>query len=373
MKGKVLFALVALTGFGCYHMPPAHRMVEPGPGVGGPGPGVLGGVALRRFPTMQTQVRFVGNPGMHIGWQVATAEGMATFADQVEVPGRYNFAQGMIYQLKVTDIPDRAGIELYPTLEIAPSSPQSDAYLAHNTVPVQFTDEDFDQVLSGNMVTKVVYLPDAEYQELAIAGVETLVSTRLEPGVDPILEADRRGNILAIVRMGGIDRELPGETADGGAMMLGPNGAIVPVSAMMPMGPGGIPMSAVPGAPMGTPIATGPTGFVAGGGISPAWGMPITGTPIGLPGPPYIPFGAPAGLKSHTIRDHTQNSLAQNVGLVAEKAAQTTVRAAAVPPHVLFDDGIPEPVEHVNIDVHHSPRVQIPEPVSNVEIHEHAY
>ena len=46
-------------------------------------------------------------------------------------------------------------------------------------------------------MTKVIYLPDPEFQELALAGVETLVSTRLDPGVDPIVEADRRGAILA--------------------------------------------------------------------------------------------------------------------------------------------------------------------------------
>ena len=61
----------------------------------------------------------------------------------------------------------------------------------------------------GNFVTKVIYLPDPKYQELAVSGVETLVSTRLEPGVDPILEADKRGTILLIVRLGAIDLEMP--------------------------------------------------------------------------------------------------------------------------------------------------------------------
>ena len=102
------------------------------------------------------------------------------------VPGRYNFPQGAIYRIKLTDIPGRAGVELYPTLEIGPPTPRTEAYLAHNAIPAQFTEEDFDQVLSGNFVTKVIYLPDPEFQELALAGVETLVSTRLDPGVDPI-------------------------------------------------------------------------------------------------------------------------------------------------------------------------------------------
>ena len=35
-----------------------------------------------------------------------------------------------------------------------------------------------------------------------MAVVDTLVSTRLGPGVDPIIEADRRGGIVAIIRIG---------------------------------------------------------------------------------------------------------------------------------------------------------------------------
>ena len=126
------------------------------------------------------------------------------------MPGRYSFPTGGIYRLKVTNIAGREGVELYPTLEVAPITPRTEAYLAHNAIPVQLTDEDFDQVAAGNFVTKVIYLPDPEFQELALAGVETLVSTRLDPGVDPIVEADRRGAILAIIRMGNKDLQAAG-------------------------------------------------------------------------------------------------------------------------------------------------------------------
>ena len=105
-------------------------------------------------------------------------------------------------------------MERYPTLEIGPITFRTEAYLAHNAIPIQFTDEDFDQVAAGNFVTKVIYLPDPEFQELALAGVETLVSTRLDPGIDPIVEADRRGSILAIIRMGNKDLEVPGGTGE---------------------------------------------------------------------------------------------------------------------------------------------------------------
>jgi hypothetical protein len=164
---------------------------------------------------------------------------------QLTVPARYNFQQGYIYRLKLTDIPGRPGLNLYPTVEVAPSTPATDAYLTHNPIPAQFTEEDFDQVTAGNFVTKVVYLPDPKYQELAIAGVETLVSTRLEPGIDPILEADRRGTILMVIRLGAIDLEMPTT----GASVIAPGGPV--------MQPGAAPSTFLPpatAAPETTPL-----------------------------------------------------------------------------------------------------------------------
>ena len=175
----------------------------------------------------KSQIYFLDPNGMQIGWQNgAGPNGERTYLPaQLTVPARYNFNQGYIYRLKITNIPGRStAISLYPTIEVAPTTPATDAYLAHNAIPVQFTSEDFDQVVDGgNFVTKVIYLPDPKYQELAISGVETLVSTRLEPGVDPILEADKRGTILLIVRLGAIDLETPNLGGVGSAdRRLGP-------------------------------------------------------------------------------------------------------------------------------------------------------
>src|ERR1700722_3869287 len=176
---------------------------------GGSGPGANNG---RRFTVTKSQIYFLDPNGMQIGWQTgAGPNGERTYLPaQLTVPARYNFNQGYIYRLKVGNIPGRAGVSLYPSIEVAPTTPATDAYLAHNAIPVQFTTEDFDQVVDGgNFVTKVIYLPDPKYQELAVSGVETLVSTRLEPGVDPILEADKRGTVLLLLRLGAIDLETP--------------------------------------------------------------------------------------------------------------------------------------------------------------------
>lgn len=175
------------------------------------GPGMMGGIPMGpRFSTGRTQIRFVQPTGMKIAWQSMEVHQPDGFTPpQLEVPARYNFHQARIYRLKLTEIPNRAGLELYPTLEVYPGNMKIDAYLSHNAVPIEVTDEDFDQVQAGNYVTKVIYLPDPKYQELAIAGVETLVSTRLDPGVDPVQEAHRRGSILAVLRIGSVDLEMP--------------------------------------------------------------------------------------------------------------------------------------------------------------------
>ncbi|MCA8995318.1 MAG: hypothetical protein KDA88_25325, partial [Planctomycetaceae bacterium] len=61
-----------------------------------------------------------------------------------------------------------------------------------------------------------------------------------------------------------------------------------------------------------------------------------TGTPIGLPGPPHLPLGRPAGLKKHTVRNTTD----YNVG---------------------------KPVDQVLIDVRHEPGISMPEPVKYIQ------
>ncbi len=330
-----------------------------------------------------SQIAFLGADGVQVSWDVSGA-GMFDSSPLV-IPARQDFYQGAIYRLKLTNIPGRAAVTLYPTLEVAPVTPRTDAYLAHSPIPVQFTEEDFDQVTSGNFVTKVIYLPDPEFQELALAGVETLVSTRLDPGVDPIVEADRRGSILAIVRIGNKNLEL------NAGMQMGPesenvipagheaplgapnqaNQAMYNQSVGGPMEPGGFNAqqaqycdggcaqygggncggyggygggygygNGMGSMPMGMPTAgfappVVPPNMVAG---APQWGMPITGTPIGLPGPPHIPLGSPAGLQKHVIRNRTRIDVPPPVAKMEMSVKQR--------PGLNY----PRPVDHVTVD-----------------------
>jgi len=334
----VPFMLVLVAVAGCRvpvrnNLPPAERLMEPGPGVSGPGPGVMMYQPCGPCPGATSQIYFAGPPGMQVAWDIG-APGMFD-SEPLICPGRYNFPQGAIYRLKIWNIPGHEDAELYPTIEVGPTLPRTEAFLAHNAIPVEFTPEDFEQVLSGNFVTKVIYLPDPEFQELAMAGVGTLVSTRLDPGVDPIVEADRRGAILAVVRLGNKDLHVPAEVIpEGEITQASYNG---PIDGQ-PMGNGGQPI------PMGMPVGgmcSVPANYIAGVS-APQYGMPMCGTPIGLAGPPHVPLGIQAGLQKHTMVNHTRMR-------------------------------IPPPTQDVRIDVKQRPGFSYPKPADHARIVERTH
>ena len=332
-----------------YVNPPAALLARPGPGVDGPGPGVLGMVAhssaaSTSHPGQTTQVKFTGQPGMVIGWKVA--DGWAN--DQLHSGSRFDFSQNAVYQLKFNEFQGEGyeDIQLYPTLEVRGTDPATREYLEHSVVPVEVTDEDLEHILHNNMVTKVIYLPDPKHQSRAIAGVETLISTKLAPGIDPVQQAERMGTIMVVLRFGNKNLEMQtAEVAANGTFQQvsytvysGQQGqmmAPVPI-AMLPAGIHGVPAAMIvagSGQP-GQPIVP-----VAGMGMTPPWGMPSVATPIGLPGPPHLPLGGPAGLRSHTIRNRSDNR-------------------------------IPPPVSDLLVDVKHSPGWNIPRPVQHIQYEE---
>jgi hypothetical protein len=238
-------------------IPPVPAMGPPGAvaAVGALTGAPPGGLGMVSGPlNARSEVRFIGPEGMEISWLVPSPKGGAMFSPNALVaPARYNFPQGAVYRLKLSNIPRRAPAAFYPTIEIMPAGPKSATFLAHSAIPLRFTEEDFDQVANGNFLVKVIYLPDPQFQDIAAVGLGEIVSSQLEPGVDPIHEAQQRGTILMVVRMGNIDLEAPNTPA-----MDAPPGAGVP----------GLPPGAVPvnppqrpngPAPMPAPMQSSPS------------------------------------------------------------------------------------------------------------------
>jgi hypothetical protein len=161
---------------------------------GGGGPSGLPGQPTRK--ATKVQVLFRNPAGTKIIWSAGKN------LSSLVVPARINLTPGTQHGFTLAEIQGREGQQIAGSIQIVAPTVVTAAFIRHNAIPLQFSDDDFDQVTSGNLVTKAVFLPDPEFQELAIAGVETLVSTSLDSGVDPVTEADKRGAILAILRLG---------------------------------------------------------------------------------------------------------------------------------------------------------------------------
>ncbi len=282
---------------------PLTALPGPVPPVGSGVPGAVAAVgALTGGPPPlgpgRTSIRFLEPRGMKVSWYAPAAGGPGGFAPTaLQVPGRYNFPQAAVYRLKLTDIPGFAGVDLYPTLEVVPANNRTATFLAHSSVPLIFTREDFEQVVAGNYLVKVIYLPYERFQDLAVAAPGEIVSTRLEPGADPIAEALQRGSILMVVRMGNIDLEAPGTPAmDAPSPFQKP-----PMPPALPPGlhgqvpPGGM----FPGMPGPGPMV--PYGMAGAPGMAPPGMPPRPGMPMMMPGmiPPGVPGSAipPPGMR----------------------------------------------------------------------------
>jgi hypothetical protein len=251
--------------------------------------GALTGAGYGAGAGQRTEVRFVGPSGMKISWFTGAGHGnLALAGAAMTAPTRYNFIQGGIYRLKLSGIPQRPGLDLYPTLEVVPANAHTAQFLAHSAVPVRFTEEDFDQVAAGNYIIKVIYLPLPAFQEVVSIGPDEVVSTRLEPGIDPIAEAQRRGNILLVIRLGNINLEAPNTPPLEAPGPYG-HGGVMPHGMMPPQMPGGM-----------MPGAMGPSGY------SPSMPMPMPGTTTGMP---VSKLPEPSTLQPAQARDGTASSI----------------------------------------------------------------
>ncbi|HUG90904.1 MAG TPA: hypothetical protein VML55_08730 [Planctomycetaceae bacterium] len=110
---------------------------------------------------------------------------------------------GHVYRLRLSDMPEFPGVELYPTVEVLDRLHPPPGREAEFPVPVPFTPDEVEQALSGGLVTKVIYL---EQPQIAIArdanGLVLPVQT-VSPQVNLLSVADQLGRPLLIVRLGG--------------------------------------------------------------------------------------------------------------------------------------------------------------------------
>ncbi|MBC7816664.1 MAG: DUF11 domain-containing protein, partial [Planctomycetaceae bacterium] len=122
--------------------------------------------------------------------------------DDVKEAAQVKLAVGQSYRVKLSDMPEFPGIELYPSVEMLdrlhPPAGHADTF----ALPLAFTIEELEAAVEGRMVTKVIYV---EQPQLALPfELTTDIAIRtVNARANLIEEADKSGRPLALIRLGG--------------------------------------------------------------------------------------------------------------------------------------------------------------------------
>jgi hypothetical protein len=110
-----------------------------------------------------------------------------------------------VYRLRVTEIPNNPGVEIFPTVELIDRTYPPPGLKLKFPVPIELTLDELELAARGSFVTRIIYVEDPR-QALPIAQAgedETQRWVEARSGADPVVEADELGRPIAILRMGG--------------------------------------------------------------------------------------------------------------------------------------------------------------------------
>lgn len=189
------FAACLVATIGYSQRPPIHYFHS-----GNLPPGTVGDGQLLRHASMRgysQPVEIRVPQGAKVSFQVD-----GQFDPPQAGPALAGMQVGGVYQLKITSIPFQVGHEVFPTVEIINRLHPPPGQHLRFPIPIDLTQEEIEMALSGQFVTRVIYLED---RERALAHADDVRRQRyfdVGPKEDPLLAADRLGRPMAILRMG---------------------------------------------------------------------------------------------------------------------------------------------------------------------------
>lgn len=158
---------------------------------------------LTRVVEDSVNIRFEGSDGMTVDFDDETGRHF-----ELTLPKTHHFKRDSkaVRKQRLIWYPPAAPNPVYAAMSIYPRDQSMPPGTRHEPIYLFLTNEDVDQIESGNFVTKVVYQPAIATGQPT--GPETIVSTRLKPGIDPIAEARLKGTILVAIRFVQTQEEL---------------------------------------------------------------------------------------------------------------------------------------------------------------------
>jgi len=184
---------------------PAQLEQAPAPAVIAPGAAPAGEAApgMPLLPPEIQVVRFQGPPGLSVEVLAPTPTPVSIGDGQGIIT--VGLVRGMGYRLRVGNIPERPGAELFPVIEVVGHLHRPvDIDPGKYPIRVVFNQDDLDDAVDrGRLVTKVLYLEDPD-QAIPFRMAKDQVSVlTISPSEPPLRVASALGRPMAIVRLGG--------------------------------------------------------------------------------------------------------------------------------------------------------------------------
>ena len=169
-------------------------------------PGVAGrwSAAQRGYtPMMQTvRVELPSSEGKGAGGRVAFYTNTQGEHTAVAAPAIAALRVGSIYRIKISDLPDFPGAELYPSIELIDRLHPPRGREIEFAIPILFTTEEIAMALEGRLVTKVIYLEQPD-RAAPVRNSNAARNRLADPRENLLAIADEAGRPMVIVRVGG--------------------------------------------------------------------------------------------------------------------------------------------------------------------------
>lgn len=166
-------------------------------------PGAIGAIKMRQLGIagyfQPVELRGPGGTAFSLA-----IDGVFQTPSEAGCPLKVGLHVGGVYRFKVTSIPGFEGEELFPTLELIDRTYPPHHLAACYPIPIELELDDLRAALSGNLVTRVIYLED-RVSALPIdkpAGVPLTLDVPAHQ--DPLEVADTMGRPVAILRIGSV-------------------------------------------------------------------------------------------------------------------------------------------------------------------------
>jgi len=128
----------------------------------------------------------------------ATPEPLAMMA----APAQFAVNPGHFYRLRISDMPEFPGVEIFPSIEVLDRLHPPAGTAANYPIPVVLTQADLRDAVAGSLVTRVIYLENPRMAAVADPLRREFPQT-IAPTENALQVADQMGRSMIIVRIGG--------------------------------------------------------------------------------------------------------------------------------------------------------------------------